>query len=147
MRLHSACFVVVVTDVKMHPFKHDIVFSTSTDGTARCFDSSNFRTASVHHQMQQQPSPLQRPTIYSGEAHSPRSTAASASMWALQQQQQHGRGGSSYSSSSSSNSVAGEKDFPVLLSEPAAITAMDFDADSSTMLAVSEIGSVWRVPV
>eukprot|EP01034_Spumella_vulgaris_P031307 gene31307-38679_t len=37
------------------------------------------------------------------------------------------------------------EDFVTLLSEPAAVNALDFDADSNMLLAVSAIGSVWRL--
>jgi WD40 repeat protein len=43
---------------------------------------------------------------------------------------------------------AGEEDgedFSTLLSEPAAVNALDYDANSNSLLAVSAIGSMWRL--
>ncbi len=38
-----------------------------------------------------------------------------------------------------------EEDFVTLLSEPAAVNALDYDVNSNNLLAVSAIGSMWRL--
>lgn len=40
--------LVVVTDVIVHPRKSDVVISSSTDGTVRCFSMLNYSAATVN---------------------------------------------------------------------------------------------------
>ncbi len=38
-----------------------------------------------------------------------------------------------------------DSDFVTLLSEPAVVSGLDHDIDSNTLLAISDIGSLWRL--
>lgn len=53
--------------------------------------------------------------------------------------------GSSNTAGKGQSADISESDFVPLLSEPAAVTSLDYSADANMLLATSAIGSMWRV--